>query len=1383
MKGQFLLMMALLLCTAIFASTEKTSMKDLPIVLQYRISQNFGKDDSAYHIKKNDLGYTALNHLNGVTGLISEKGLQVRVKGFTWSLLLKGLNSGGTYLPLNSTRDTVSLSDNKLEFRSHGLTSWYINGPLGIQQGWTLEKRLSGNGGYPSLCFEEEGDLSAGNVPEKGSSLSLACEDGTIVLNYQGLYAYDALGKVIPAWFEKAGKHVCITLDDKDAIYPVTIDPYVQAAKLTASDGGINDYLGTSVSVSSDGSTVVAGAPFVAAVVVGEHTGAAYVYVKTGGIWTQAAILSDPLCVTYDNMGYSVSVNSDGSTVVAGVPAAAAVAGGIQRGAAYVFARWAWGWDDHVRFTKLTASDGANYDRLGTSVSFSSDGSTVVAGAPYAVVGGVLRGAAYVYVKPGGWWSWYSAGGGTETEDAKLTASDGANGDNLGYSVSVSSNGSTIVAGAPYANAGGIGSGAAYVFGAQLNATASVLSNVSCYGGSNGSVTVSVSGGATPYSYDWSTSPVQHTQSATGLTAGTYWVTVTDANSSTATSSTSVSQPASPLSAAAGMLTNVSCYGGSNGSTNVMVSGGTTSYSYDWSTIPVQHTQSATGLSAGTYWVTVTDANSCTAASSATVIQPASALTAVASVVNNVSIYQGSDGSATVTPGGGTTPYSYSWSTTPSQTTQTATSLTAGTYWVTVTDANSCTVTSSVTITQPTPPSGQVTDLFFSNVGSHQFAVDWTRGNGDGCAVFVLQGITGLAPPVNNTFYPANTVFGNPASEIGSTGWYCVYDGTGTTVTITGLSPSATYRVHICEYKLGSITYNTGSAKNNPLNNTTNSSLGATASVISNVSCYGGSDGSVTVSVSGGNPSYTYSWSTIPAQPTQTVSALTAGTYTVTVTDGVGETVTSGATVTQPDVLTAAAGVTSNVRCFGGSDGAVNVSVSGGTGPFTYIWTGGSTGSSVSNLTAGTYYVTVTDAHSCTATSSTSVSQPAVLTANAGVLTNVSCFGGSDGSAEVTVSGGTTSYSYAWSTAPVQHTQSATDLTAGTYWVTVTDANSCTATSSTTVTQPALLTANAGVITNVSCYGGSYGSTYVTVSGGTTSYSYTWSTTPVQHTQSATGLTAGTYWVTVTDANSCTATSSTTVTQPAVLTANAGVLTNVSCYGESNGSTNVTVSGGTTSYTYAWSTSPVQHTQSATGLTAGTYWVTVTDANSCTATSSATLTQPPMVVPGLTGPGTVCQNYPGNIYITESGMSNYHWVVSSGGIVTAGGTTLDNSVTITWNLPGAKSVSVNYSTPAGCTADDPTIKNITVNPAPAPDISGPTVVNQGETATYSTPFVSGHLYNWNVVFGTFISCEPGCITVNWAHYCNITVPGQVTVTETIPETGCSKMVTLLITIN
>jgi len=242
-----------------------------------------------------------------------------------------------------------------------------------------------------------------------------------------------------------------------------------------------------------------------------------------------------------------------------------------------------------------------------------------------------------------------------------------------------------------------------------------------------------------------------------------------------------------------------------------------------------------------------------------------------------------------------------------------------------------------------------------------------------------------------------------------------------------------------------------------------------------------------------------------------------------------------------------------------------------------------------------------------------------------------------------------------------------------------------------------------------------------------------------------------------------------------------GVPENVSCYGLSNGAVNITVSLGTTPYTYLWSNYAT--TQNISGLTIGSYSVTVTDVNSLTATGNWTVTQPDAVVPLISGPTTICQNSTGNTYTTDAGMSNYQWVVSAGGTITAG--TGTNTITVTWNSFGAQTVSVNY-TKAGCTAEVPTVKNINVIESPTPVISGPATVSQGETDTYSTPYISGHLYNWNVVFGTFILCDandPNCIRVTWAHYCNITVPGQVTVTETNPVTGCSKTVTLLITIN
>jgi len=235
-----------------------------------------------------------------------------------------------------------------------------------------------------------------------------------------------------------------------------------QAAKLSASDGAMDDSLGVSVGVSADGSTVVAGA---AATVSGHfEQGAVYVFVKPTGGWssgTQAAKLTASDGAGGDLLGVSVGVSADGSAVVAG--AAATVGGHIGQGAVYVFVKPAGGWSSGTQAAKLSASDGAGGDLLGVSVGVSADGSTVVAGAPQPTVGS--KGAVYVFVKPAGGWS-------SGTQAAKLTASDGAGGDSLGRSVGVSADGSTVVAGAPYATVRGkagvhdadSNQGAVYVF-------------------------------------------------------------------------------------------------------------------------------------------------------------------------------------------------------------------------------------------------------------------------------------------------------------------------------------------------------------------------------------------------------------------------------------------------------------------------------------------------------------------------------------------------------------------------------------------------------------------------------------------------------------------------------------------------------------------------------------------------------------------------------------------------------------------------------------------------------------------------------------------------------------------------------------------------------
>jgi hypothetical protein len=369
--------------------------------------------------------------------------------------------------------------------------------------------------------------------------------------------------------------------------------------------------------------------------------------------------------------------------------------------------------------------------------------------------------------------------------------------------------------------------------------------------------------------------------------------------------------------------------------------------------------------------------------------------------------------------------------------------------------------------------------------------------------------------------------------------------------------------------------------------------LTANASTVTNVSCYGGSNGSATVAANGGTPAYIYLWSPSGGN-TVTANNLTAGTYTVTVTDSHGCTITYTTVITQPTVLTAAASTVTNVSCNGGNDGSATVAANNGSPAYTYLWSpSGGTGQTANNLAAGTYTVTVTDSHGCTATSTAFITEPTVLAAAASTVTNVSCNGGNNGSATVAANNGSPAYTYLWS--PSGGTgQTASNLGAGSYTVTVTDSHGCTITSTAIITQPALLTSSITAQTNVLCNGGSNGSATVIPVGGTGVPTYSWNTAPVQTTSTATGLAAGTY--TVTDANNCITTSSVTITQPTILAA--------SCTSLSSSSAYITAAGGTGAYTYTWMPSG-QNTSTATNLSSGNYTCCVTDGNGCSTCCNA----------------------------------------------------------------------------------------------------------------------------------------------------------------------------------
>ena len=249
--------------------------------------------------------------------------------------------------------------------------------------------------------------------------------------------------------------------------------------------------------------------------------------------------------------------------------------------------------------------------------------------------------------------------------------------------------------------------------------------------------------------------------------------------------------------------------------------------------------------------------------------------------------------------------------------------------------------------------------------------------------------------------------------------------------------------------------------------------------------------------------------------------SLCASTYTVTVTDGNGCTTVVTATVGQPTQLVATA-TTTSATC-GLANGSVDLTVTGGSSPYTYLWSNSAITQDLANVAAGTYCVTVTDSHGCTATVCATVGTsngPNLTT----IATNVSCFGGNNGAIDLTVTGGTTPYSYLWTGGSTA--QDLNNLVAGTYCVTVTDASGCTATTCVTITQPASALAVTGVITNASC-NQSNGSIDITAAGGTAPYTYKWSTGLTS--QDLNNLSAGTYCVTVTDSKGCTVSSCFTV--------------------------------------------------------------------------------------------------------------------------------------------------------------------------------------------------------------------------------------------------------------
>jgi gliding motility-associated-like protein len=370
-----------------------------------------------------------------------------------------------------------------------------------------------------------------------------------------------------------------------------------------------------------------------------------------------------------------------------------------------------------------------------------------------------------------------------------------------------------------------------------------------------------------------------------------------------------------------------------------------------------------------------------------------------------------------------------------------------------------------------------------------------------------------------------------------------------------------------------------------------------------------------------------------------------------------------------------------NSSC-GAPNGSATATVAGSSPPFTYSWSTGASTSAISNLAAGTYTVTASNSAGCstvqTFTISTSMGPAVTFTA-----TPVSCGGGSNGSATVSASGGTPPFTYSWITTPVQTGPTANNLAAGTYSVTVSDASGCSATYTTSVSQPTVLTTTTSVISNASCYGSSDGSASTNPAGGTAPYTYGW-TPGAQNTQTASGLAAGSYNVIVTDSKGCTTPSTATITQPTQI-ALVPSTTMASC-GVANGTASVAPSGGTGPYTYLWLTTPVQNTQTINNLAGGTYNVIVTDSKGCTSQSS-------LSVPSSGPPNAEFANTPdtvnlldATIFFTDLSLNATTWYWDFGDPNNPGSSTQQNPMHV-YSDTGIYCITLIVTDPGGICRD------------------------------------------------------------------------------------------------
>ncbi len=744
------------------------------------------------------------------------------------------------------------------------------------------------------------------------------------------------------------------------------------------------------------------------------------------------------------------------------------------------------------------------------------------------------------------------------------------------------------------------------------------LKNVSCYGQCDGTIELFPYGGLAPYQFQWSNGDT--TAIADSLCAGTHSVIINDAAGCSQSHSYEINEPLPYF-----IISSISapgCFGKPDGKIQVDVSGATPPYTYLWSNGASGHV--IDNLLPGIYELTISDSLNCDTTLSFEVEQ--AGLFLITDSLHPPRCAYSNDGFITVNVSGSRPPYRYFWDGVEGM--DSIGGLNGGTYELHIVDEGNCDTTLFFELEAPEAYQieAQIQDVacYGDSSGSIQlelsggtapYEIEWQHGESGSYTgnlpAGMYQAVLSDANDCDTVLWfeilQADSIwleaditnvscFGLNDAAIsvrthGGTQPYSYLWGGGETDSVLNNIPAGTYSLLLRDQNECTIEENWFIQQPEKFN---------IQSVIKNPSCNGSNDGSINIEASGGTPPYQYLWSN--GESSAEINNLLAGSYELQLSDANNCDTSLLFVLTDPEIINLTAEI-EEVHCFGGSDGRIEIHAQGGTKPYTFLWTNGSTDSIASGLTAGFHELLLKDAHDCDTIFEFEIHQPQTPITLETEITDCICFGDESGSITTTVSGGSPPYTFEWSNGETGSNIS--NLSAGSYSLSIRDAQDCDTAFFFEIGQPEEIIINAS-ISDASCYSGTKdGSIETQISGGHPPYHFLWSTG--SESQDIRDLPPGNYQLSITDSAHCVQAADFYVGSPDSIRFNADIVS-VRCYGDEDGAIYLNPIGGTEPYSIIWD-------DGSTGTElllckAGMYSAELTDKNGCNALESFLVSQP-----------------------------------------------------------------------------------------------------------------------------------------------------------------------------